>query len=311
MSESSLAFVFPGQGSQSLGMLAALAGEHPVVVETFREASTVLGYDLWAVTQDGPEAELNRTDRTQPAMLAAGIAVWRVWQNVHTARPGVVAGHSLGEYTALVCAGAIGFRDAVRIVADRARYMQEAVPEGQGAMAAILGLTDDEVRSVCNAASQGDVVEAVNFNAPGQVVVAGTAAAVSRAVEQARAAGAKRAITLPVSAPSHCSLMKPASQRLAARLGDVLIQKPTIPVLHNVDAAPCEDPSGIRDRLVRQLYSPVLWVKTIESMRDRGVRRIVECGPGRVLAGLAKRIDRAIASVPVYDPVSVNKALEG
>lgn len=305
MTKSNVAYVFPGQGSQSVGMLADLVDDHSVVGQTFQEASDRLGYDLWKLVQQGPEAELNRTDRTQPAMLAAGVAIWRVLQQQQLARPAVLAGHSLGEYTALVCAGALAFEDAVALVAERGRFMQEAVPEGKGAMAAVLGLDDDVVRQVCADAAAGEVVEAVNFNAPGQVVIAGDRAAVERALEAAKTAGAKRALPLPVSVPSHCSLMRPASERLAQRLAEVTISTPQVPVLHNVDVAESASADQIRDKLVRQLFSPVRWVETIQALPKRGVETVIECGPGKVLAGLNKRIDRSLASVPVFDAASV------
>ncbi len=305
------AFVFPGQGSQSLGMLAALAEASPEVKTTFAEASDALGEDLWTLCQEGPEDVLNRTDRTQPAMLAAGVAVWRAWLGRDGKQPAFMAGHSLGEYSALVCAGALSFADAVRLVAERGRFMQEAVPEGQGAMAAILGLDDAAVRQVCADAAQGAVVEAVNFNAPGQVVVAGNRDAVDRACEAAKAAGAKRALPLPVSVPSHCALMKPASERLAQALADVSVSSPTIPVVHNVDVSLAASPDAIRERLVQQLYQPVRWVETVEWLAAQGVTRLVEAGPGKVLAGLAKRIDKSLVAVPVLDPASLDKALTG
>lgn len=308
---SKIAFVFPGQGSQALGMLAELAGAHAIVERTFAEASEVLDRDLWKLVQDGPEDDLNRTDLTQPAMLAAGVAVWRVWQEQGGPTPLWMAGHSLGEYTALVCAEAMGFGDAVSLVADRGRFMQEAVPAGQGAMAAILGLDDAVVRAVCAEAADGEVVEAVNFNAPGQVVIAGSSAAVERAIEAARAAGAKRALPLPVSVPSHCELMRPASERLAERLAGVQIAVPVIRILHNVDAAPAEHPDSIRDRLARQLHSPVRWVETVEALAAQRIDTLVECGPGKVLAGLGKRIDRSLTSLPVFDTASLDKALQG
>lgn len=308
---SKIAFVFPGQGSQALGMLAELAGAHAIVERTFAEASEVLDRDLWKLVQDGPEDDLNRTDLTQPAMLAAGVAVWRVWQEQGGPTPLWMAGHSLGEYTALVCAEAMGFGDAVSLVADRGRFMQEAVPAGQGAMAAILGLDDAVVRAVCAEAADGEVVEAVNFNAPGQVVIAGSSAAVERAIEAARAAGAKRALPLPVSVPSHCELMRPASERLAERLAGVQIAVPVIRILHNVDAAPAEHPDSIRDRLARQLRSPVRWVETVEALAAQRIDTLVECGPGKVLAGLGKRIDRSLTSLPVFDTASLDKALQG
>lgn len=312
----SLAFVFPGQGSQSVGMLAELAVAYPDVRQTFGRASEVLGYDLWDLVQSGPETGLNQTHKTQPAMLAAGFAVWRVWQARRGAMPAMMAGHSLGEYTALVCAGALDFNDAVRLVAERGRYMQEAVPAGEGAMAAILGLEDAQVIQVCAdaavapGASLAEVVAAVNFNSPGQVVVAGTAAAVARAVELAKQAGAKRALMLPVSVPSHCLLMKPAADRLAALLQTVALKTPEIPVINNADVAVCVEADKIRDALVRQLYNPVRWVETIRAMANAGVKNLVECGPGKVLAGLNKRIERDMTALPVFDPATLDEALQ-
>jgi len=305
----SLAFVFPGQGSQSVGMYADLAANHPEVRATFDEASAALGYDLWQVVANGPEEELNKTHVTQPAMLAAGVAAWRAWLANGGKTPAVMAGHSLGEYTALVCAGALDFADAVRLVADRGRFMQEAVPAGAGAMAAILGLEDAQVIEVCAQAGQGEVVSAVNFNSPGQVVVAGSSAAVQRAVELAKGAGAKRAVLLPVSVPSHCSLMQPAADRLAERLAAIEVKTPSIPVLNNVDVAAASDPAAIRDALVRQLYSPVRWVETIRRMRADGVDKLVECGPGKVLAGLNKRIEKDMATSAIVDAASLAQAL--
>lgn len=305
-----LAFVFPGQGSQSIGMLNALAGEFPQVQQTFAEASQALGYDLWELVERGPEEKLNQTQITQPAMLAAGVAVWRVWRAQGGAMPAAMAGHSLGEYTALVCAESIGFADAVQLVADRGRFMQQAVPAGQGGMAAILGLEDDAVRAVCTQAAQGDVLEAVNFNSPGQVVIAGSAAAVARGVEQAKAAGAKRALMLPVSVPSHCKLMHPAAQQMAERLMAARIQAPTPPVMHNAHVQSEMTPDGIRQALVRQIESPVRWVETVRKLIASGANRIVECGPGKVLAGLNKRIDKQVETLAVYDPATLRAALE-
>jgi [acyl-carrier-protein] S-malonyltransferase len=305
----SVAFVFPGQGSQSVGMLADLAVAFPLVAETFAEASEVLGYDLWQLVQEGPVEELNKTHITQPAMLSAGIAVWRIMQQQGRVSPVVVAGHSLGEYSALVAAGALNFTDAVRLVAERGRLMQEAVPVGQGAMAAILGLDDDAVIAVCAAAAQGDVVSAVNFNAPGQVVIAGSAAAVERAVEGAKEVGAKRALLLPVSVPSHCALMKPAAEQLAAQLAGMSISVPAIPVINNVDVVAATDAAAIRDALVRQLYSPVRWVASVQMMAQEGVDTLVECGPGKVLVGLNKRIDKTMNAMAVFDAASLEKTL--
>lgn len=305
----SLAFVFPGQGSQSVGMLADLAAQFTVVQQTYAAASDVLGYDLWKLVMEGPAEELNQTHITQPAMLAAGVAVWRVWQEKGGRMPSVMAGHSLGEYSALVCAGSLNFEEAIGVVADRGRFMQEAVPSGTGAMAAILGLADEQVIDVCRQAAEGDVVSAVNFNSPGQVVVAGSSAAVQRAVELAKGAGAKRAVVLPVSVPSHCSLMQPAAERLAERLKGVSVNTPDIPVINNVDVAMPTDGDAIRDALVRQLYSPVRWVETIEKMAADGVAGLVESGPGKVLAGLSKRINKEMSAAAVFDAASLEQAL--
>jgi [acyl-carrier-protein] S-malonyltransferase len=304
-----LAMVFPGQGSQSVAMLADLAAAYPQVEATFAEASEALGYDLWQLVQDGPEDMLNQTDRTQPAMLAAGVAVWRVWQQHGGMQPALMAGHSLGEYTALVCAAAIDFTDAIALVAERGRCMQSAVPAGVGAMAAILGLDDDAVAAACAESAADEVVSPVNFNSPGQVVIAGHAGAVARALVAAKAAGAKRAVTLPVSVPSHCALMEPAAREFGARLAETAIQKPMIPVIQNVDAAAHDQPDDIRDNLARQLYNPVQWVRTIQAMRAQGVERIIEAGPGKVLAGLCKRIDKGIAAAAVYDAATLDAAL--
>ncbi len=306
---SGLGILFPGQGSQSVGMLAELAQSFPQVRATYEEASTALGYDLWRLVQDGPDSELDRTEHTQPAMLAAGVAVWRVWRAERGPLPMVMAGHSLGEYSALVCAGALDFAATVTLVADRGRYMQEAVSEGEGAMAAILGLADAEVVAACNTASEGEVVMAANFNAPGQVVVAGQRAAVLRAVEVAKAAGAK-ARMLPMSVPSHCSLMVGAAQRLRARLDTLAMACPQIPVINNVDVADPTDGVAIRDALVRQLSSPVRWVECVRAQKDRGVQTVVELGPGKVLAGLNKRIDKGLENRSVFDTASLHQALE-
>ncbi len=306
----SLAFVFPGQGSQSVGMLKELAEQYPEVEATFKEASEALGYDLWDVVQNGPAEKLNQTDVTQPAMLSAGVAVWRIWQAKGGAKPELMAGHSLGEYTALVCAGALDFADAVKLVAERGRLMQEAVPAGEGAMAAVLGLEDDAVRQVCEEAAEGEVLAAVNFNSPGQVVVAGQKTAVERAVKVAKDRGAKRALILPVSVPSHCALMKPAAEKLMLILADMEIREPAIPVINNVDVQAETSAEGIRAALVKQLHSPVRWVETIRKMSTDGVDRLIECGPGKVLAGLNKRIERGMTAQAVYDPDTLNSALE-
>lgn len=302
-----LAFLFPGQGSQSIGMLNALASEFPQVRETFDEASQALGFDLWKLVSDGPEEQLNQTQHTQPAMLTAGVAVWRVWRAQGGALPAFMAGHSLGEYSALCCAEALDFGDAVRLVADRGRFMQAAVPAGQGGMAAILGLEDEQVRAVCAQAAQGEVLAAVNYNSPGQVVIAGSAAAVARGVEAAKVAGAKRAVLLPVSVPSHCALMLPAAERLAERLTEVSIRAPRVAVLHNVHVQAESDPQAIRAALVRQLASPVLWTDTVLALLAQGVDLLIECGPGKVLAGLNKRITRTVPTLSLHDPASLSE----
>ncbi|MFP4610179.1 MAG: ACP S-malonyltransferase [Thiohalophilus sp.] len=304
-----LAFVFPGQGSQSEGMLKDLAEAYPQVGETFTQASDKLGYDLWQIVQQGPAEDLNRTDITQPAMLAAGVATWRVWQEKGGAMPALMAGHSLGEYSALVCAGSLDFADAIALVAERGRLMQDAVPAGEGAMAAILGLDDDAVRQACEAAAEGEVLAPVNFNSPGQVVAAGNKSAVERLVNVAKERGAKRALVLPVSVPSHCSLMQPAADKLAAVLEQIEIKAPQIPVINNVDVAAPTDPAAIRDALVRQLYNPVRWVETVQKMAADGADRLIECGPGKVLVGLNKRIDKSMAAEAIFDPDSLNTAL--
>jgi [acyl-carrier-protein] S-malonyltransferase len=297
-----IAFVFPGQGSQSVGMLGELADMSPLVTETFEEASDALGFDLWKLVSEGPESALNQTQNTQPALLAAGVCVWRVWEQHGLASPVIMAGHSLGEYSALVSAGAIGFADGIRLVAERGRLMQEAVPEGTGAMAAILGLEDQAVIDVCTASAADQVVQAVNFNSPGQVVIAGHKDAVARAIEAAKSAGAKRAIELPVSVPSHCDLMRPAAGKLAEYLKETAVSAPVIPVLHNASVSAESDPDMIRQRLVEQLYSPVRWVETIEAMKRDGVMHIVEAGPGKVLTGLMRRIDRELDASALFDP---------
>jgi len=283
------AFMFPGQGSQSKGMLSDLAEKYPSLLNTFQEASEVLGYDLWDLCQQGDESELNRTEVTQPAILTASIALWRLWGELGAARPDYLAGHSLGEYSALVAAGSLEFSAAVGLVRERGRLMQGAVAEGVGKMAAVIGLDDDLVVAACSEAAEGQVVEAVNFNSPGQVVIAGNAEAVERAAAACKEKGARRVLPLPVSVPSHCALMKPAAEQLAVTLEKVTVQAPVIPVLQNVTAQIVTDPAQIRDNLVKQLYSPVLWTQTLKAMAGLGVERVVECGPGKVLVGLAKR----------------------
>lgn len=302
------AFLFPGQGSQSLGMMNGFEA-HPVVRTTFDEASAVLGEDLWAMLSAETPDAINQTVNTQPLMLTAGIAVWRAWLALGGATPRAVAGHSLGEYSALVAADAIQFADAVRLVRVRAQAMQNAVPAGTGAMAAVLGLDDAEIVAACAEAALDDVVEAVNFNSPGQVVIAGSQAAVTRAIEACKARGAKRAMLLPVSVPSHCALMKPAAEVLSAALSEVEIVAPRIPVLHNADVASYADPAEIRQALARQLYRPVRWTETIRHLVADGVDTMAECGPGKVLAGLNKRIDSSIRSSALTDGQALNDAL--
>jgi [acyl-carrier-protein] S-malonyltransferase len=290
-------------------MLASLAQTYPVVGETFQEASDVLSTDLWALAQEGPEAQLNATVNTQPVMLAAGVAVWRAWNAAGGCGPAVMAGHSLGEYTALVCADALKFADAVALVVERARQMQAAVPEGTGAMAAILGLDDDKVIEVCEQAAQGRVAAAVNFNSPGQVVIAGHAEAIERAVALAKDAGAKRAIKLPVSVPSHCELMRPAAEGMAMQLEATELHTPATPVVHNVDVVSHDEPDAIRQALVGQLHQPVRWVETVLSFKAQGIDQLIEFGPGKVLAGLTRRIDRSLSGQCVMDEGSLEKAL--
>jgi [acyl-carrier-protein] S-malonyltransferase len=307
----SLAFVFPGQGSQSLGMLAALAATEPVVLETFAEASEVLAYDLWGLCQRGPETELGITEKTQPAMLAAGVATWRAWRNRGGPMPAAMAGHSLGEYTALVCSDAIDFRAAVDLVRFRGQVMQRAVPLGTGAMAAVLGLSDEEVAAACREAANGEVVEPVNFNAPGQVVIAGQASAVSRAIEAAKALGAKRAVALPVSVPSHSSLMAGAADELAARLAEVEIRMPNVADVYTVDVKRHETPDGIRSALRQQLFKPVRWADTVRAMLAAGATTLIECGPGKVLTSLNKRVERRadLKLLAIDDPDTLAAAL--
>ncbi|MFB9885124.1 ACP S-malonyltransferase [Balneatrix alpica] len=307
--EAKLALVFPGQGSQHLGMLAELAAEHPIVGETYAEASEALGMDLWALSQQGPEERLNQTENTQPALLTSGVAIWRLWQQQGGAQPALMAGHSLGEYTALVCAGAMSLADGVRLVQQRGRFMQEAVPAGTGAMAAILGLEDEQVEACCAAAAQGDVVAAVNYNSPGQIVIAGSVAAVERAVEACKAAGAKRAVPLPVSVPSHCALMRPAADRLAEVISTLSLQMPSIPVVQNVDAQVAASVAEMTEKLLQQLYSPVLWTRCVEFMVAQGIESMLECGPGKVLSGLNKRIARSLNAAAVNDSASLSSAL--
>jgi len=305
-----LAFVFPGQGSQSVGMLSVLADSYPEVKQCFERASDALGINLWSLVANGPEQELNQTHNTQPAMLAAGFAVWEVWCKHSELRPAWLAGHSLGEYTALVCSGALSFEDGIKLVAARGQLMQEAVPVGVGAMAAILGLEDHQVVKVCADVAGNEVVSAVNFNAPGQVVIAGNAAAVERAMAAAKEAGAKRAVLLPVSVPSHCALMESAAEKLYVQLQNTSIDTPKMTLIHNVDVAAHSAPEVIRNALKEQLYKPVRWVDSIRFMHDQGVNSFVECGPGKVLIGLNKRIAKDAEHLTIYDPETLNQVLE-
>lgn len=305
------AMVFPGQGSQTVGMLAELAGDYPIVQETFKQASEVLGYDLWQLVQEGPAEELNKTWQTQPALLTASVAVYRVWQQKYPElKPEVMAGHSLGEYSALVCAGVLDFQDAVKLVELRGKLMQQAVPEGTGAMYAIIGLDNDAIINACKQAEQGEVVSAVNFNSPGQVVIAGAKAAVERAVALCKEAGAKRALPLAVSVPSHCALMKPAADQLSVSLESITLKEAGVSVLNNVDVKSEIEADAIRNALVRQLYSPVRWTETVEKMAQNGVEVLVEVGPSKVLNGLTKRIVDSLQAVSVNDVKSLDSIEE-
>jgi [acyl-carrier-protein] S-malonyltransferase len=306
----SLAFVFPGQGSQAVGMLSELADRYAVVRTTFEEASQILGYDLWQLVLEGPAETLNQTDKTQPAILTASVALWRVWQELEGPRPSVVAGHSLGEYSALVCAGAMSFADAVRLVKMRGEFMQEAVPEGVGAMSAILALADDKIEEACLVSAENEVVAPVNYNCPGQVVIAGNKAAVERAGAKCQEFGAKKVVPLPVSVPSHCELMKPAAERLAAELEKINIEEPRISVVQNVDGLPHTDVDIIRANLLAQLYSPVRWVSSMQYIIEQGVDTTVECGPGKVLSGLNKKIQRSLKVLAVNDPEALTSTIE-
>ncbi len=307
---SKFAMVFPGQGSQSLGMLADLAAQFPIVEATFSEASSVLGYDLWQLVQQGPAEELNKTWQTQPALLTASVAIWRIWQHQGGKLPSLMAGHSLGEYSALVCAGVMDFKQAVSLVELRGKLMQEAVPEGTGAMYAIIGLDNESIAKACEESAQGQVVSPVNFNSPGQVVIAGNKDAVERAGAACKAAGAKRALPLPVSVPSHCALMKPAADKLAVALEKIDFQEPLFPVVNNVDVKAEVSPVAIRSALVRQLYNPVRWTESVEFIAAEGVELLLEIGPGKVLTGLTKRIVDSLAAAAVNDVVTLNSALE-
>jgi [acyl-carrier-protein] S-malonyltransferase len=305
-----IAFVFPGQGSQSIGMLAELGAEHPIVMETFAQASEVLGYDLWKLVQHDEEGQLNQTHITQPALLTASVALWRLWLQQGGLMPSVLAGHSLGEYSALVCAGALEFTDAVRLVEARGQFMQAAVPPGEGAMAAIIGMDDDAIAIACEASAQGQVVAPVNYNSPGQVVIAGSKAAVERAMVACKEAGAKRALPLPVSVPSHCALMLPAADKLRTMLAGMTVKVPTVSVVQNVDAKVAHSAEAIVNNLVAQLHQPVLWTQCVESIAASGVELVVECGPGKVLNGLTKRINKTLQTASINDAASFAATLE-
>ena len=304
-----LAFVFPGQGSQKIGMLAELAEQNPIIEKTFSEASEVLGYDMWHLIQQGEQDEINLTQRTQPILLTCSLAIWRLWNEKQGAVPSQMAGHSLGEWSALVCANVIDFADGLRIVEARGKYMQQAVPVGQGAMAAIIGLEDQAILDACSEASSLGVVDAVNFNAPGQVVIAGSNDAVERAMEICKSAGAKRALPLPVSAPFHTSLMKPAADNLAEMVNAVTFRAPEVPIMHNVHAKNEHDPEVIKALMLEQIYSPVKWVDCVKQLKESGASTLVECGPGKVLSGLAKRIDRELSALATESAADFDAAL--
>lgn len=304
-----IAFVFPGQGSQSVGMLSTLADDYPVIVETFSESSEVLGFDLWKLAKNGPETELNKTEITQPALLTAGVAMWRIWNESGGSRPEVMAGHSLGEYTALVCSEVISFPDAVALVAARGKVMQEAVPAGVGAMAAILGLDDNLVRECCDKAREGQIVSIANYNSPGQIVIAGHAQAVERASLYAKQAGAKRVMLLPVSVPSHCELMEDAARQFGQQLEYVTFSDAKIPVIQNVDTEIRFNADEIKRALIKQLHQSVRWVETILKIKNMHVTDIIESGPGKVLTGLIKRIDKQITSLSLTDKETIETAL--
>lgn len=312
MSSQTLAFVFPGQGSQKVGMLAAAAAQHSVIKDTFTEASDALGYDAWDLIQNGEQEQLNLTETTQPVLLTSSVALWRSWLAQGGVQPAIMAGHSLGEFSALVCAGVLQFADAVQLVRQRGAFMQTAVPVGEGAMAAIIGLDDAEINAACAevSAKSGEVVAAVNYNSPGQVVIAGKSGAVELAIDACKDSGAKRAMPLPVSAPFHTALMRPAGEKLEHALAQLTLQAPTIPVVHNVDGKTETDPERIRDLLVQQIYSPVLWTDCVRTMVAAGVTEMVECGPGKVLSGLNRRIDKSLSSYSIEEPDAFNSSME-
>ncbi|MDG2018716.1 MAG: ACP S-malonyltransferase [Porticoccaceae bacterium] len=304
-----LAFVFPGQGSQKIGMLAELAEQNPIIEKTFNEASEVLGYDIWQLIQQGAQEDINLTQRTQPILLTCSVAIWRLWNEKQGAVPSQMAGHSLGEWSALVCANVIDFADGLRIVEARGKFMQQAVPVGQGAMAAIIGLDDQAILDACTEANTLGVVDAVNFNAPGQVVIAGSNDAVERAMDICKSAGAKRALPLPVSAPFHTSLMKPAADNLAEMVNSVTFRAPEVPIMHNVHAQNEQDPQVIKELMLEQIYSPVKWVDCVKQLKKSGASTLVECGPGKVLSGLSKRIDRDLTAVATESAADFDAAL--
>ncbi|SET40319.1 ACP S-malonyltransferase [Thorsellia anophelis] len=306
---SKIAFVFPGQGSQSLGMLKELANLYPIIKETFAQASDVLNYDLFALTQEGPEAKLNQTEHTQPALLAASVSIYRLWASLNGPKADYLAGHSLGEYSALVCAGILPFADAIKLVELRGQLMQQAVPAGEGAMSAIIGLSDEKIAEACDIAAENEIVSPVNYNSPGQVVIAGNKQAVERANILCKEAGAKRALLLPVSVPSHCLLMKPIAEIFKSALEKISLNSPLIPVINNVDVTMLTESKSIQDALVRQLYNPVKWSQSMQFLAEQGVTQLIEMGPGKVLTGLAKRIDERLESLAVNTPDSLQTAL--
>lgn len=311
MTSQNLAFVFPGQGSQKVGMLAEFAEKNTVIKATFAEASALLGYDLWSLVQEGPQEKLNMTEIAQPALLTSSVALWRLWQQQKGATPIMLAGHSLGEWSALVCAGVVDFADAVKLVRLRGKYMQEAVPQGVGAMAAIIGLADEQVEEACTRASEGgQVVAAVNYNSPGQLVIAGEKNAVDQAIELCREAKAKKAMPLPVSAPFHTSLMKPAAEKLASEIETVQFRAPEIAVVHNVNARTENDPAKIKELMIEQIYSAVRWVDCVKTLASQGINTSVECGPGKVLSGLIKRIDKNINLLSTESEALFNESIE-
>lgn len=305
-----VAFVFPGQGSQKIGMLKSAAEQYSIVTDTFTEASDALGYDMWQLIQEGEQEQINLTEKTQPILLCSSVALWRVWQSLNGVKPAFMAGHSLGEFSALVCAGSLGFADALRLVRARGQFMQTAVPVGVGAMAAIIGLDDQVINDICVESAQGQCVQAVNYNSPGQVVIAGHKEAVERAIEKLKAAGAKRALPLPVSAPFHTDLMQPAGEKLAEELAKLTIDKPEVPVIHNVHAQTESNVESIRDLLTQQIYSPVKWTSCVQKMVEQGVTTTVECGPGKVLSGLNKRIEKPLTCLAIEEPESLAAAIE-